>query len=1183
MAKKTNWLPNIRVDIPDLEQGTHGYSGEIVREFNSAVIKDAYPKVVEGFRVEVADATNRVLNVYSGVATDQDGQLINNAESAATSRSITLSGNATHYIEIEFVEVLGSTDSRAFWDPTYDNGLDTSGDVLADGREATQNVSTRKTHDWEIVSPPSTTGFEVSTTASSTRVPLAIVTVAGGVITAPTGTGPARTCLARTHLASAPTLAVRVLNSRLFPDSFTARLGPGTANQEDILVTANDRDNGILTLQGPGAVNNHNVGERVVNVTGGASVFIDERITMDDSGSITPGAGQGPIAGDAGDARIRLFQGDTEAGYSLSQDPSSDTGESDIQIKNLKEQVDFLASQVLEMKYGSGSRDLLGVTPPPSDFSNPSHYSRSGGIVNARSHTVSVGDGVSTWGDFNTTTSGSAQAAIQAAIDAVPVGGGIVYIKGGTYTITTTPLVIATSKVTIVGDPEATTITSTGSAVVFSVTIDEDVSFRDLSITSSGTALYAMDFTNSASVYMVNCLVSGLNASGGLSGSTFENTNFKASSGGFNAIAGSISTSVFNRCGVTNIIASAACRALLLGGGSHTTFNTCRFSVNTTATAIIELEVTCTYIAFNDCHITQASGVATALEFGSGVGSNIRFNACEVSAPAGFGIFYDGSDVQLIDCTIAVPASGSAVDFTDSCADVSVRGCKFTQAASAALTTGIAIRLNSVANVHINGCTFASCNRGIQLESAITYLTVEGCSFGGDTTRIGICTGYTTSDLVTDIRIANNYFYNIGSDDIAVGIHGKNNTSVLAYRWVIQGNSFYDINGAAGEAFGVFFESGTTVVDMVVDGNTFRTIENSINSRPTVDTGRSAAVYLAAAIASVISNNVIAGVNLGTAENEFFGIKVGIATGLTISGNMLRALGRVSTLKVDRSAGISVGGTAGELPSTSVAITGNTIYGLNGSNSHAGIFIGNDVVGVSVSGNSMKATGTSTRGIWVETGAALADNTYSVAISGNTFEGPFVQCLYYDLNVAFTSVSGIVSVTGNTGNGFINTGIRIQGLSTNVSTSVSISGNTMRSTVAETTGIGVEYVRYCSIVGNTILLTDGTAVVAYGIHLTDVNKYTCSSNSVTVLATGACRGIMSANNNDGSIVGNLVEIQGDAYAVAIAAGGLDNFVTANRVVVNGGGTWASGGPTVEAAVTFTSGGIFEEGANHVSV
>ena len=163
MPKRTNFVPNLRVDIDDLENATHTYSRSVNNIRWKRVLIDNYPRVSAGFRVEVPDqATNPgVVTIYNGFAFNRDGQLLLNEDAINTARSITLAGDATYYLEVEFTTTDTDSDARALWDPTFDNGLDTSGDELPDGREFSVNVATRVAEDWRIVDPVSTTGFEI--------------------------------------------------------------------------------------------------------------------------------------------------------------------------------------------------------------------------------------------------------------------------------------------------------------------------------------------------------------------------------------------------------------------------------------------------------------------------------------------------------------------------------------------------------------------------------------------------------------------------------------------------------------------------------------------------------------------------------------------------------------------------------------------------------------------------------------------------------------------------------------------------------------------------------------------------------------------------------------------------------------------------------------------------------------
>ena len=250
MPKRSNLLPNLRVDNTDLENSLHTYPLAVQNKTTERLFKDAFARVASGFRLQIDDAAARTVSVINGNAIRRDGQLISNEDAANTSRTISdLGSNATYYIEVEFTTTESDVDARAFWDPSYDNGADVSGDILPDGREFSQNVSTRVTEDWQIVEPISTTEFELTSNADSTRIPIAIVEVSGGVIAASATTSPARTTLLRDHAASSQELYVT--DARLFPSSGTVTVGIGESSQENVNFTSIDRENHTITLQSP--------------------------------------------------------------------------------------------------------------------------------------------------------------------------------------------------------------------------------------------------------------------------------------------------------------------------------------------------------------------------------------------------------------------------------------------------------------------------------------------------------------------------------------------------------------------------------------------------------------------------------------------------------------------------------------------------------------------------------------------------------------------------------------------------------------------------------------------------------------------------------------------------------------------------------------------------------------------
>src|SRR5205807_1180328 len=153
MTKRTNWQSSIRVDIPDLENATHTFSESNLKLHILGLLQDNFACVPEGFRVQIANqgTSPGQFTVYNGLSLDRSGQLIVNEDASNTARSATLVANTTYYVEVQFVLTPSDTDSRGFWDPTFDNGSDPSGDQRPFGKEFLQNVATRLSSDWQLI------------------------------------------------------------------------------------------------------------------------------------------------------------------------------------------------------------------------------------------------------------------------------------------------------------------------------------------------------------------------------------------------------------------------------------------------------------------------------------------------------------------------------------------------------------------------------------------------------------------------------------------------------------------------------------------------------------------------------------------------------------------------------------------------------------------------------------------------------------------------------------------------------------------------------------------------------------------------------------------------------------------------------------------------------------------------
>src|SRR5690606_17595041 len=92
---------------------------------------------------------------------------------------------------------------------------------------------------------------------------------------------------------------------------------------------------------------------------------------------------------------------------------------------------------------------------PPNSFANkPRYFDPAGSVQGARSNTVSIGNGSTSFGDFN----GTDATVFIDAINALPSGGGTIFVKEGTYQIDAQ--VEVTKDVTIVGESKSTVVLS---------------------------------------------------------------------------------------------------------------------------------------------------------------------------------------------------------------------------------------------------------------------------------------------------------------------------------------------------------------------------------------------------------------------------------------------------------------------------------------------------------------------------------------------------------------------------------------------------------------------------------------------------------------------------------------------------------------------------------------------------
>lgn len=418
MPKKLNISSNERVDLDDFSRASSSYTQESNNFDRQQLTQARRSLVAAGFRIEVSDQSSAPgeFTIYNGTALDRSGNILNNEQQLTDARTLTLSGaNSSFYVEIEFVESESDIDARAFWDPTFSANT-------PPGKEFSLNVATRITPDWQVVSPVSASSFD--TDVNTVKVPIAVLqTNASNEISSFTAVNIATVLEEDITQAevSGGIKKLRVLNSTMFPTTGTATLGLGTGAAEAVSIVANDFANGIITVL-VNLVNPHDAGAILVE-TGTAAAFVVE------STSPAPTTGA--------DRRRMLFNGDEIRGSALVASKESAADRDDLDIKSLKDYVDFLSAQIRELKFGSLRSDVNGGIPP-SSFTSTRYFDTAGSVLGARPFAITIGDGSLSFGDINSTSSDLATQ-IQVAHDALNVtNGGTIFVKAGTYVWDTT-------------------------------------------------------------------------------------------------------------------------------------------------------------------------------------------------------------------------------------------------------------------------------------------------------------------------------------------------------------------------------------------------------------------------------------------------------------------------------------------------------------------------------------------------------------------------------------------------------------------------------------------------------------------------------------------------------------------------------------------------------------------------
>lgn len=1179
MPKEVNILPNGRVDINDFKTQTSELSRGLHDQHIHSLVLGVLSGVLEGFRVEIPDQTSSPgeFTIVNGNAFDRRGRIINNEDDARATRSHTLAGDGTYYVEVELTSAESDVDARAFWDPDYSNGTDPSGDPRPDGREFDQNVATRITPDWQIVTPPATSDFTYKSTPSTNRVPVCVLTVSGGQITGGT-TVPISSVVAEAIAPAAS--SIRLLDTRAMPDSFTLTLDPGGPNDEDVTVSSNDRENGILALSATPS-NSHAVGTRAQEGGGSPTQYLAQR-----EASAIPTSG-------TEDARPRVFQGDEDLGYALGVDPDRADERSDASVASLQRYVDFLAAQVRELKFGAARDADVGTVAPPSSFAAaPRYFDAAGGVQGGRTYTVTVGDGVNSWGDFNATQVGSASTAIQNAIDALPGSQGIIFIKKGSYSGVNVTLPFF-SRVMIIGEGQGATSLTASSGTAITNQQDSHLVLRDLTVRGN-PGNFAVDMSGGSDneLYIANCEIESLTVdschvtithsvlgnnddqtvlAGNPIDALIQSTRIERASGSGPAVSlGATATDVaFERCAIRHTDAAATgVHALYLTDGAA------RISVRDST-----LEIQATDAA---SRLVQYEGTA-----GGDVDGDLHFSSCRFITTTGPDIDIDLDYVRNVvvsrcrfeggdDTSIRVDALGDNTTSTPAhhlvvseCASpvgrlvnantllgvhVTKNNAEF---GTAAVTAGV-VRIDDCDDVTIEGNTFQqladtpTSNRAVYLDTA-SRTSIQNNRFYGVhicVEVISVADGVISGNTYRDTGSITGRAFVFGSDAgggyLVQGLTVSNN----ACKRIISGTE--PITGVGFGGFVVFVDDGSvntmSVTGLSVHGNNVEAIgDNAISAAFCLVESNGGVGQKSVLVANNIVNNITGaeavfcrvrntdsqvheGVSVvaNTVENVTHGsslgnvavlVDIGEAENVHISNNEFRDVGDDATAGVDL---ITVAQA-----SKSIVISDNTFRDLESGGSFGDniIVIEEDVRHVAVRGNVVSdASPQIDAFLKVGVGGGGAVEVADLSIVGNIVP-PCRSGIDVTLSAngaAADEIAGRVTISDNVVADFSATGIGVSNAeAVNVATNVAITGNAVfTSDQSFNNGIFVAAERF-AVTGNTVGYRDGTNIATSG------------------------KGIHATSNKSGSIVGNTVHGKMD---YGIDADGTDHVVITGNMV-----------------------------------
>lgn len=1214
MPKTVHVHPSERIDKVDFQALSEAARDAAAFAAKKQII-DRRDRILDGFRVEILDQAQFPgrITIHNGMALDYDGATVTTEDQPTASRTVLLDGaNTNFYVEIEFSEAESDVGARAFWDPTVDQGLDASGDELPDGQETSANVATRKTPDWRVVTPISTTGFtrDQPGTLNSVRIPLVKLRTNGSneidsventnLVTEKASTVVTKVISTTQVVLKHPQLFVAGQNINVIDPSGTQASS----------ITSVDYNTGLAVIAAVTAP----VAGAIIKVT---TASAPDFVKSDEVGPYRRYEADLSHPDHVVTWQDRLFQGDEVNGRILSQGHADWSDRGDINLDALKDYVDFLAGQIQEMKWGSidphldpaVSNDRIppGISPSADYPATPRYFDRSTGIVTGRSITISVGDGATSRGDFT----GNDQTALQVALNVLNSAGvsGTILLKRGTYTLTANVNWYNTEDVTLVGEDGAVIECNGGGLNIQAP--NGKVKIKNVVIQDTGAA----------------GVQTGLLVNTGTPPDWFEMENVRFEGCAFTVTGSMTQNSRIKNCvfhadnanmSATALIQTTASNSYLSGAWDGCTFHHESHAGAGTVGALIEtftpvglFGTTVGLLKFTNCSFSTQNG-PSSVSYGCNLGDGINsvvFDKCvfstgvhsvHIEAKGGRGLTI--TDCVGLDATIALLQAQAM-------SRVKVDGYRIE---SYFILGGSykSIRLENCSLVRISNC-YLICDAGLFGWPLGAGIAVESRSGGTctdilienntiyNTTAVGYGISFwieSAGGEIRDVTVRNNQ---IGLSLTGIGILDSSGGDFVGF--VIDGNEINDGGigaSATNMAYGIYATGTADFRQFTVTNNQIR---NANVASPLTNMG---GIWFAGWLRdSTIANNSILEVGDSTTRPaNAAGIYLGASELVTVANNSIR-----NVYASDFAAAIVMSDTAIPGPTCiQCAVEGNTAVWIN-ANATSGSDQAFGVTAIEMWESTVSNNTLNSIGVGDGTAAAIGFNdiangrctdctfTGNTSLMQNSFSRMFLFYLYQMRRCTITGNRlGRYYIAGDESGGQSKSFIRIWPGTGGAAQYITIAGNTMHATTNDAIEVYGFYgaAEYISIVGNTSHTTGGNNInvlgqfiniannVCYNTSTTGVDENISIGFSAHVVVNGnICHGTLNGANIQ--IAGltwgyqvshNLVWRNGDGtYAPidtsgAVGAGAVyGNLINGAAMAINGAEQGVTAGPTLSVS------------------